>query len=508
VITTRFARLSHRQWESATRDLLKLPAAPGYAASFTGDPVRGHFDNNGGLLQVTSGLRNDYQRAAEALAEKIAGDAVALQRILPEGLPADPAARARGFVEGFGLRAYRRPLTSGEVARYVALFGKGRDLFGGKDPFADGVRVTLEAFLQSHHFLYRTELQGGAAGARSSLDPYEVASKLSFTLASTMPDAELFGLAANEGLASRDTVRAQAERLLGRPAAREILDDFHAQLLRLATYEQIDKDTKLFPEFVAGIGNDMRQETLGFTRDVVFGGDARQPGGLRELLTAPYSLVNKRLAAIYRVTGPATDALVRHDLNPAERAGLLTQPGFLASNAHKKEVDSIHRGVFVHHAILCTSLPPPAEGVSLSNARGVTNRQRVTSVTGDGTCGAGCHSTVINPVGFAFEHYDALGRYRRNDNGSPVDATGTYDFGAGPQSWRDAVGFVKAVSEGPQAHECFARNLLEYVHGRVPEAGDDGIVRGLGARSLDGRATVRALVLDLVTSDEFLTRLP
>jgi hypothetical protein len=283
-----------------------------------------------------------------------------------------------------------------------------------------------------------------------------------------------------------------------------MLEDFHEQLLRLHTYDQIEKDAKVFPEYAAGIGADMRRETMMFARDVV-----QKGGGLRELLLSAHTFVNRRLAPVYRVAAPAsTTTFQRASLNPAERAGLLTQVGFLASNAYSREVDSIHRGVFVHHTFLCTNLPPPVDGVSLSGARGTTNRERISSVTGDGTCGAGCHSRIINPVGFAFEHYDALGRYRTTDNGAPVDASGSYVFGGTPRAFKDAVEFSRLVAESAEAHECYGKSLFEYVHGRVPEPGDEAQIKLLGARSLGNKAAVKALVLDLVTSDEFLSRLP
>ena len=120
----------------------------------------------------------------------------------------------------------------------------------------------------------------------------------------------------------------------------------------------------------------------------------------------------------------------------------------------------------------------------------------------------GCHSTVINPIGFAFEHYDAVGRYRTTDNGQPVDASGTYVLDGEARSFKDAVELGRHVAESNVAHACYARHLLEFLHGRAPAGGDEALVQAVARRSRDSRAAVKSLAIDLVTSDEFLTRVP
>jgi hypothetical protein len=142
-----------------------------------------------------------------------------------------------------------------------------------------------------------------------------------------------------------------------------------------------------------------------------------------------------------------------------------------------------------------------------SDKGGVTNRQRVTANTGKGTCGDGCHSTIINPIGFAFENYDALGRYRTTDNGQPVDAADTYAFGGVPRAFANALELVRLIASSDEAHRCFAGALLEYLHGRPAAPQDAPLVTALARRSLADRASLKALALALVTGDAFLTRL-
>jgi hypothetical protein len=519
---TRLARLSHKQWEATVKDLLRLPAAPNLSGTFISEAAQTAFDNNGATLQVQPALWLDYQRAAEALAERVAKEPALLAKLLPAGLPAAGEARARGFIEGFGLRAYRRPLTPAEVDQYLALWNRGAELVGSGDAFADGVQVVLTLLLQSPHFLYRAELgpAAPAANGRVPLDDYQIANRLAYGLTGTMPDDGLFAAAAGKKLRTREGVLAEAKRLLGTAAARVLMDDFHYQLLHMSRYDLVSKDEKLFPEYSDGIGRDMREETRRFVRSVI----ADEDKGLTELLTAPYSIVNAKIAPIYGVpyqapapivdpmTGmsKAADPWVRVQLDPTKRAGILTQSGFLAAFADGREPNTILRGAFINLDLLCVQMPPPPDEASAlpPPAADKTNRERITLHTGPGTCGSGCHAALINPAGFAFENFDALGRWRNTDANKPVDATGSYTLDGKEVKFDGPVAFAKALAKSRQAHECYARRWQEYVHGRELEGKDEALWKQLGARSLEKGASVKALLLDLVTTDAFLTRAP
>ena len=170
----------------------------------------------------------------------------------------------------------------------------------------------------------------------------------------------------------------------------------------------------------------MATETMMFIEEVVF----KQNGDLATLLTAPYTFVNAALAPFYGVAGQFGDEFVKVDLDPSQRAGVLTQIGFLASNAGAFENDPIHRGVFMNLQLLCTGLPPPPNMVPPlpPPVDGESLRERITRHTGKGTCGEGCHGTLINPLGFAFENYDPLGRWQTMDAGKPVNAADEFYF--------------------------------------------------------------------------------
>jgi hypothetical protein len=510
VATTRFPRLTHDEYERTVVDLLRLEGPSGVVLS-PPDAPSSLFDNASAELRVSSALASSYQRAAEQLAARVSADPAALARIVPADLPASPAdARARAFVEGFGLRAYRRPLTADEVSRYVTFFARGAELYPDDDPFAAGVRLVLEAMLQSPHFLYRPELGTAAAPDRTfALGDYELASRLSYALWGSMPDDALLAAAAAGALRDPEGVGIQADRLLDDPRADAILVAYHEQLLDLSKVLLVD-NRPLYPDFrPSTTPRAMAEEVQLFVRDVF-----RDGGGVRELFVSDFTYANEELARIYGLSGVTGDTMRRVPLPAGSpRSGVLTMGAFLAVNASSTDSDPIHRGVFVNQRILCAPLraapdtPPdlPAEDPSMPR----TLRERIDRFTGPGTCGAECHGQLINPIGFAFEEFDAIGGHRTHDrNMLPIDASGSYDFGRETLSYEGGAELSALIAEQRSTHACYARHLLEFVHGRVPVEADEALISRVTTASLRGRASLRELVRILVTSDSFRFRSP
>jgi hypothetical protein len=288
--------------------------------------------------------------------------------------------------------------------------------------------------------------------------------------------------------------------------------DFHGQLRRVRDFEGIKKDTQLSPLFPQGVGEDLKQETLAFVQDVVFG----QGKGLKELMTATFTFANSRVGRMYGLNTPAPaagrpDPFVRVELDPAQRAGLLTQMGFLAANAEEQTPNIIIRGVHIAHDVLCAELPQPPDAVPPlpAIAPNSTNRQRVEQLTGAAPCNS-CHERMINPLGFALENLDGLGRFRTMDNGQPVDARASYTLDGQEVAFDGATGLIKAIAESRQAHDCYTRRWAEYLYGReldLANAADAGLVDQAGLRS-KANMSVKDLVLNLVATDAFVTRLP
>jgi uncharacterized protein DUF1592/uncharacterized protein DUF1588/uncharacterized protein DUF1595/uncharacterized protein DUF1585/uncharacterized protein DUF1587 len=501
--TSRFPRLSHLQWENSVQDLLHLAQPAGLSASFTGDPLGGIFDNNESSLLVAPGLWADYQLAAEQLSVLVTSDAAKLAKLIPSDAPADAAGRTKAFLESFGMRAYRRPLSPAELAGYTALFAKGKDQVDGTDDFAKGVRLTLQAFLQSPNFIYRVETSSTAVGAMIPLSDYELATKLSYMLWNTMPDDALFAAAKAGKLATPEGVLAQATRLLDDDRARVMVASFHHQLFQYDHYDDLTKDPTLFPDFTPALGADMKREAEMFVEDMVFARD----GGIKEILTEPTTFVNSELAAIYGLKGNFGSDFVKVDLDPKTRSGILTRIGFLASNATSHEQHSIHRGVFINRRVICAKLPDPPNNVPpLPPAADFkTNRERVEKHTGAGTCGATCHGTLINPAGFAFEHYGAIGQYEDTENGNPVNSADTYTLDGKPVSYDNAVDFDKLLAESDQVHDCYAKHWLQYAYGRGDQPADALALADLAKESRKG---ARALILALTQTQAFRSRMP
>ena len=493
VASSRAPRLSHAQYENTVKDLLGLEAPANVTQTFVGDSTSSVFANNGGELVVNGDLWADYQRAAESLAEKATATPEALARVLRAVSTTEP----RVFVQQVGRRAFRRPLTTAEVDAYVSLFAKGAALFPELKAFDAGAQLVLEALLQSPHFLYRFELQP------SGLTAYELASRLSYALWQTMPDDELQA-AAESGALKGAGYSTQVRRLLDSARTRDTAWAFHSQLLQVFKYSDVTRATTLFPEFSTELRTSMLEETRRYTDDVFAGG-----GDLVQLLSAPYTFVDARLAKVYGVPAPAS-GFAKVTFTDGKRAGLLTQVGFLAANSSSTQPDAIHRGTFVNFRILCSALtPPPVVAPPLpaddpNHPR--TLRDRITAYSGEGTCGAGCHSTFINPAGFAFEHYDALGRWRDQEKSLPVDATSTFTFEGVSRNYDGAVEFGKAVVEAPMTHRCYAKQWTEFLFGRASAPEDQALTLRVGLASLNQHLPLRGVMEALVTSEPFKTR--
>lgn len=497
--TTRFMRLNHKQWENTVRDALKLSAVTGLSNAFVAEPLRSSFDTNGAVLSVSADTFQDYQSAAESLANTVAHDAAIKARFAPQ-------ADASEFIKNLGKRAFRRPLTDAEASACLALFDKGRALLGSGDDFADGMQLVSSYLFQSPHFIYREELSSAVVNGKVPLDAYEVASKLAYAILGSMPDDQLLASADSGALATREQVVAEVKRLLATPSARDSLLDFHEQLLVMRGYDNISKrDT--FPGFGEGVAEDLRQEAKHFIQDIVF----QQDHGFTTLMTAPYTFANARVRGLYGldVAGANATDFVKVQLDPTQRAGLLTQIGFLAANGEQDTPNIIIRGVTIARKIMCAALPPPPKDVPpLPPPRpNSTNRQRVELATKESPC-SGCHSTIINPLGVAFEHLDGVGKYRAQDNGLPVDSSTSYAVDGKSVPIAGAVDLANAIANSDQAHACYAQNMAEYLYGRViTRTTDNQLVQQGGWLSHD-KESVQNLVVNLLATDAFLTRLP
>ncbi|WP_437874323.1 DUF1592 domain-containing protein [Sorangium sp. So ce513] len=485
----RFVRLTNTQWARSVQVVLNLAAPSSLSEGFE-KPVAGatDFTNNEHLLSVNQRSWDDYRSAAEELAKEVTSSDSALARVYP-------GTDAEGFIETVGRRAYRRPLTDAEVTRYAALFETGAAMSGSRSAFAKGAQLVIQTLLQSPHFLYRTEL--GEEG--EPLDGYEVAAKLSLLLREAAPNDELLDEAPR--LTTPEAIAAVAETMLEEPDAVKVMRHFHRELLHFDRYGTISKIG--VPDYDESLNAEYEESAYLFFEKIFTDGL-----GVKDILTSTKGFVGPGMASIYGLS-PSGRGVVERDLGP-ERVGFFSQLPYLTLNALNDESDSIHRGVSINLDVLCTPLGAPAPNIPPVPPLepGQTNRERITRLTG--ACGGSCHNELINPVGFAFEHFDGMGRYRDEENGGlPIDSSGVYTFSEGPKAFADAGELMRHMAEGEQAHLCYAKKLASFALQRDVVPVDLPLVEALAkvSRGTGAGGSVKDLMVALVKNEAFRTRM-
>jgi hypothetical protein len=405
------------------------------------------------------------------------------------------------FIDGFGARAYRRPITDGERAVARGLYDGLRADQGALAAWS----AVIQLFVQAPALLYRVERGTGEEVAPGivRLSGYELATRLSYFLSGSMPDAELLAAVESNELQSSEHVLVHAERLLAAPAFEAVAAGFHRDWLHIYGLERAARDPDLFPSFDAELRQSLLAEPGQLWRQVL-GGD----GSVRSLLGGANVVVNGPLAALYGAEPPADPATWVTATLP-ERRGLLTSGAFMATLAESNRTSPIHRGAFIQREILCNVLPtlpgnvdtatPLADASSLPTAR-----ERLAPLLERADC-SGCHSG-FNPTGLAFENYDAIGAYRSEENGVAIDASGSIDLGAGPQSFQNAVELSEMIAGSEQAAACYALQWYRAALGRKEFAEDQCSIAGLEQSVRESGGDIRQLLLALVQSDGFLYR--
>jgi len=362
--------------------------------------------------------------------------------------------------------------------------------------------------LQSPNFLYRWELGPSPARKEGSVvrfNDHEMASRLSYGLWATMPDSELFSAADAGQLRTPGQITAQARRMLKHDKAKDMLADFQTQWMGLSDLQRVQKDARLYPSFNATLAQNMAAETQAYFAHVM---GPTGDGKLNTLLTAPFSFVNESLASLYGLTGITGSNLRKVDLDPTRRGGMLTQAAFLTSHGAPGGSHPVKRGAELLERMLCVELPPPPANLPTVNPPmdNVSTRERF-AVHGANACAVGCHS-LIDPLGFAFEHYDGIGAYRANDGGKPVDAKGTVELGGEVKSFGNAIELTKQLAESDEVKKCMSKQLLRYLLKRKDAAGDEASLAQVDSVFADAEYDLRELVVALTTTNIFLSRQP
>jgi hypothetical protein len=479
-------QLTRSEYGRTVADLLALPN-PDITAIPPDQQMRG-FTNNVAVTFVDDQHLDAYTSVGAALAAEAVRSAY--DKLVP--CATQDNACAASFIDSFGQRAFRRPLSDAEKARYLAFFEPALS----EGQFKTGVELTIRSLLISPSFLFRSELGKDNGQGSFTLTPYETASALSYLFWGTMPDAALFAAAASGALASKSEIEAQARRLLADARGRSEIAHFFYEWLESPRAYVATKDQAAFPKLFSNPGSldsiksAMRQEQDSFVTHVVFDSTKR----FNELFNATYTFANADLAAYYDLptTGVgATTQKVELGAN-STRGGLLTLGMFLFGHARTTASSPTQRGHMIRANLLCNDIPPPPANVDTAIAPatpGNTTRQQILSVTANGICPS-CHQ-LQDPIGFGLEGFDGAAVGRTMDNGEAVDASGAINGLGGSQAqsltFNGPRELSKLVAENPLARSCFTTNYYRFA-------------RGFDAKGVDTCA-VNKLTNDLVKND-------
>jgi len=410
-----------------------------------------------------------------------------------------------GFFDGFAARAFRRPLTDEERTVLFGIYSEALTI----GTFAEAMETLLQVVLQSPALIYMYE--AGATDSTETARPltdHEVATRLSYFLWNTTPDAALLAAATDGELSDKGGLAMQTQRLLSDPRADFAVQQFMSSWLQLDggvlhhPLEEAEKDAALYPEFDDELVAAMRAETQAFIRRTF-----EEDGSFEDLLSARYAYVNGPMATLYGVSGPQDAATWEWvDLDKAERGGLLTRAAFLTTLSTRNVTAPIRRGVWVLKEMLCEGLGDPPPNVNNIPPEGgnvdgeiLTVRQDVAGRT-DGTDCVHCHS-LINPIGFTFEHYDAIGRWQTNEvtSGLPIDASGYLPEG---EALQGAIELSSELSTSAQARDCFAERWYQQAISKQLDEADQCSLGVIQEQLADG-GSMRDLVVAIITSDAF-----
>jgi len=473
-----------------------LGAAVDYRDALPPDARQADFSRNIGQSVDSLTLRQLYD------ATRTASASVTLDRVVFPGCAAraqpSDAACQHETVATLAQLAFRRAPSEAELTRLLALFNTGAE--GGT--FRDGVQLVLRALLASPQLLYESTLGDGPPQAGAvRLSQSELASALSYGISGTPPDAELLAAAAAGELTSGSERQKQATRLLGRAETLQLLQRFVEEWLGLEQLPQLAKASSVVSGFPA-LSRAMQQETRSFVGDALGSGG----GDLTTLFAGGYSLVPDELAPIYGIQPVA--AGTRVSLRGVSRVGLLQQSSFLSVFAHESESAPVLRGKAVLVRVLCRSVPQPQElGINVvppAPDPQSTTRARFERHVSDPLC-ATCHSQ-LDPVGFTFENFDAIGRLRATDMGQAVDTHGSISLDGASLELADSVALADAIAHSEELRSCAARQVVRFASGRSDPAAEAAFVEETAHLPASWRGTLLGLFLSYVNSDGFAWR--
>ena len=450
---------------------------PSVAQALPPDEETLDFDDIAAAYSVSSLHADRYLEVAEQAAATLTADVTGMTVLAGCDPTGGDAACVSAFVTAFGRRAWRRALTDDERAAMLQLYADTAD----PGP-TDGLAGVVAVMLQAPQFLYRPE--PGVAGASSPqpVDGYALATRLAYLLTGAGPDETLLAAAEAGELATEAGLLAQTDRLLADPRATDLFVHFASEWWEIEPLATMDKDESLYPAWTDSTPAALTQETTLFLSDAWKNGPT-----LASLLTAPVTFADASLASYYGLPAPSGDGYQRIALDPARAAGMLTQGSFLAVHAKANQTSPVLRGKFVRAQLLCTPPPPPPPSIVVSppvvDPR-LPTRQRFAQHTADAFC-ASCH-TLMDPIGFAFENYDPIGRWRDTDADVPVDATGALTGTDVDGDLNGVASLAAKLAASAEVGTCAATQWFRYAFGRSEQTSGDRCAISALASTLTG----------------------
>ncbi len=494
-------RLTHAQYNNTVRDLLGDDSR--LADQFPAEDFVNGFKNQFQSQSISPLLAEAYSAAAEKLARNAfrGGDTRGLIPCKPSS--ASDSVCGAQFVRTFGKKAFRRPLEEVELRRYSRLFATEAS---ARKSFLSAAQIVLEAMLQSPNFLMRTE-----NGANSQWTPYETASRLSYFLWNTMPDAELMRNAEAGGLNAADGLERTARQMAADPRAHPAFDEFVTEWLRFDRLTQSIKDRRAFPLYTPELTLAMAEETRRLAAYLAWSGT-----NFMQIFSADYSFLSSDLAKVYKLPQPPSEFARVAFPADSERAGIVGQGTFLSLTSKPEETSPTARGLFVREQFLCQEVPPPPPGVNTNlpaNSKNAprTNQERLALHLSNESC-AGCHN-LIDPIGFGLEKFDAIGQRRdklavhfepgHGEKGKsetlevPLQAEGNI-AGVADSQFNSPRGLGLVLARTPQCQECVVKQLFRYAAGRRETPSDRAVIKASFADFRDSGFRFQDLMVALV----------
>src|SRR5687767_1830809 len=432
------------------------------------------------------------------------------RRIVFSCRPANPAKAetcAHEIITRIGTRAYRRPLTQRDRDGLMAFYRKGAGAAGaGSDAFEQGIRMALQVILANPHFVFRFERvpPNVAPGHNYNISDVELASRLSFFLWGTIPDAPLLATATAKKLSEPATLNAQVRRMLADPRAEALAARFAAQWLRLQDLDLVHPDPFWFPDFDQQLADAMRRET-----ELLFADLVRRNASLFELWTADYTFVNERLARHYGIPNVAGSEFRRVTYGDTVRRGLLGHGSILVQTSLANRTSPVLRGKWVMEVLMGMAPPPPPPGIpdleetaDSKDGRRLTTRERMELHRSNATCRA-CHQ-YMDPIGLALDNYDVTGKWRYRENGAPLDTRGTMYDGRAVTTPMDLTRSL--LSRPIPLARAFTENLMAYAVGRRVEDFDQPAVRAIVREAAASDYKMWSFINAVVKSPAFRSR--